>query len=152
MSKTKIAVVQIRGTVNTHPDVRKTLELLRLKKKHACVVLPENDVTVGMLQKVKDYVTFGKIDEKAFVELIKSRGEAVGQKKFDGDAAKVAKEYFEDKVTLRDFESKYNLKPYFRLAPPKGGFERRGIKTPFKLGGVLGNREDKINELIVKML
>lgn len=152
MSKTKLAVVQIRGTVNTHPDVRKTLELLRLKRKHACVVVNENDVNIGMLQRVKDYVTFGKIDEKAFVELIKARGEAVGGKKFSGDAAKVAKEYFEDKVTLRDFESKYQLKPYFRLHPPKGGFERRGIKTPYKLGGVLGNREEKINDLIVKML
>lgn len=40
----------------------------------------------------------------------------------------------------------------FRLAPPKGGFERKGIKSPFTKGGVLGYRGDKINNLIKKML
>jgi large subunit ribosomal protein L30 len=40
----------------------------------------------------------------------------------------------------------------FRLNPPKGGFERKGIKQPFRNGGALGNRKDKINELIKKMV
>jgi len=40
----------------------------------------------------------------------------------------------------------------FRLNPPKGGFERKGIKQPFKTGGALGNRKEKINILIKKMI
>ncbi|MCK5107246.1 MAG: uL30 family ribosomal protein [Nanoarchaeota archaeon] len=40
----------------------------------------------------------------------------------------------------------------FRLNPPRGGFERKGIKKPFKTGGALGNRDDKINILIKKMI
>ena len=44
------------------------------------------------------------------------------------------------------------MKPFFRLHPPRKGFERKGIKMPFKLGGVLGPRGDKINNLIKKMI
>lgn len=152
----KLAVILIRGTVNTHPDVRKTLELLRLKKKHACVVIEDNEVSKGMLQKVQDYVTFGPITEETFVELISKRGELVGKAKVDGknvDAKAVAKEYFSTGLKLRDFEEKYSLKPFFRLHPPKGGFERGGIKLPTSKGGVLGKRDEaKITALIQKML
>ena len=34
----------------------------------------------------------------------------------------------------------------------KGGFERKGTKMPFHLGGALGNRKEKINDLIRRML
>ena len=77
----KIAVIQIRGTVRTHPDVRRTLELLRLKKKHACVVVEDNEVSKGMLQKVKDYVTYGPIDESLYTTMLEKRGELVGKTK-----------------------------------------------------------------------
>ena len=38
----------------------------------------------------------------------------------------------------------------FKLTPPKGGFRR--IATPFKQNGAWGNRAEKINSLIRKML
>jgi large subunit ribosomal protein L30 len=38
------------------------------------------------------------------------------------------------------------------LHPPRGGFERKGIKIPFKVGGALGYRGEKINDLIKRML
>jgi large subunit ribosomal protein L30 len=40
----------------------------------------------------------------------------------------------------------------FALHPPRGGFERKGIKMPFKLGGAYGYRAEKINDLIKRML
>lgn len=40
----------------------------------------------------------------------------------------------------------------YRLCPPVGGYERKGIKQPFTKGGVLGYRGDAINALIQKML
>jgi large subunit ribosomal protein L30 len=153
---TKVAVILIRGTVNTHPDVRKTLELLRLKKKHACVVIDDNAVSKGMLQRVKDYTTYGPISEETFVKLIEERGEVVGGTKAKDakvDAKKIAKEYFAGSIKLRDFEEKFSLKPFFRLHPPKGGFERGGIKQPVTKGGTLGKRdEESITKLIEKML
>ena len=38
------------------------------------------------------------------------------------------------------------------LAPQVGGFERKGIKKPFGLGGALGDRKEEINTLLVKMI
>lgn len=151
----KIAVVLIRGTIGTHPDVKKTLELLRLKQKHACVVIDDNEISRGMIQKVKDYVTYGSIDEETFKELIDKRGEVVGGEKAQVakvDSAKIAKEYFEGKIKLREFDMKYKLKPFFRLHPPIGGFERGGIKMPYTKGGVLGNRSENMKKLISKMI
>ncbi len=43
-------------------------------------------------------------------------------------------------------------KTFFRLHPPRKGFERKGIKIPFKVGGALGYRGDKINDLIKRMM
>lgn len=152
MSENKLAVVLIRGLVSISPDVKKTLELLRLQKKHVCVVLEDNEVNQGMLKRVKDYVTYGSIDEAFFAQIIEKRGETVGQEDVKVDAKKVAAEYFSGKVKLRDFETNYKLKPFFRLHPPIGGFERKGIKMPFAKGGVLGDRADKVSLLITKML
>jgi large subunit ribosomal protein L30 len=156
MSSHKLAVVLIRGTVNLSPDVRKTLELLRLKNKHVCVVVDDNKVNRGMLQRVKDYVTYGEIDEKFYKEMLDKRAEMFGKLKVSEskekvDTAKIAKDYFAGSISLRDFEEK-GVKPFFRLSPPKGGFERKGIKMPYAKGGVLGNRGENMKDLIAKML
>ncbi len=148
---TKLVVVQIRGTVNTHPDVRKTLELLRLKQKHSCVVIDKTPESLGMLKRVKDYASYGTIDKDFYKLMLEKRGESVG-KGVKIDFEKVANEYFEGKVKLRDFEETYKLKPFFRLHPPIGGFERKGIKMPYAKGGVLGERKEKIKDLLIKML
>ena len=39
-----------------------------------------------------------------------------------------------------------------RLQPPRKGFGRKGIKLPFKVGGALGYRGEKINDLIKRMV
>lgn len=121
----KIAVILLRGRIGIHRDVIKTLDLLRLKKKHVCVVIEDNAANKGMLQKAKDAITWGLIDEETHKELVEKRGK-------------------------KDAEG--NIKPFYTLNPPKGGFERKGIKQPYNLGGALGNRKEKINELIKKML
>ncbi len=55
--------------------------------------------------------------------------------------------------TLKLLEAKKKKgKKAIALHPPIGGFEHKGIKIPFTLGGVLGNRKDKINELLKRML
>ena len=152
----KIAVILIRGLVNVSNDNKKTLEYLRLMKKHSCVVVDGSETNLGMIKKVKDYITYGTIDEGTFKEMIEKRGELVGMtkvkdvKEFKTD--EVVKKYFKGEIKLRDFELKYDLKPFFRLHPPIKGFEREGIKRPFGNGGVLGDRKEKIKELILKML
>lgn len=121
----RIAVILLRGRIGLHRDVKYTLDLLRLRKKHVCVIVADTPATKGMLQKVKDAVTWGTITDDTYKQLVDARGK-------------------------KDVEG--NLKPFFALNPPKGGFERKGIKTPFNLGGALGNRKDKMDELIKKMI
>ena len=154
-TKTKICVVLIRGLVNTSHEIKKTLEYLRIKQKHVCVVLDATQENLGMVNKVKDFVTYGMIDEKAYKALLDKRGELTGGAKVSTskvDTAKIVKEFFDGKLKLADFEAKYQVKPFFRLHPPIGGFEKKGIKMPFAKGGVLGDRKDKINDLVTKML
>lgn len=155
-SSKKLAAVLVRGTINTHPDVRKTLEYLRLGRKNACVVVDDTPMNRGMLNKVKDYVTYGEIDEEFFKKILDSRGEKVGKKKVSEDknldTANIAKEYFQGSVKLKEFDSKFGIKPFFRLHPPENGFERKGIKSPYGKGGVLGYRGESIQDLISRML
>lgn len=48
-------------------------------------------------------------------------------------------------------EKKIDVTPK-NLMPPRGGFERKGVKMPYNKGGALGYRGTAINELIKRML
>ncbi len=50
-----------------------------------------------------------------------------------------------------DIINKIGNKKTLHLHPPRGGFEKKGIKMPFKLGGATGYRAEKINDLINRM-
>lgn len=91
----KIAVVRIKGQVGLNKDVKETLNRLRLRKKYACVVLDNpNETQLGMVKRLRDFVAFGEIDEKAYKELVEKRGKK---------------------------DEKGKLKPFFRLHPPRKG-------------------------------
>ncbi len=47
---------------------------------------------------------------------------------------------------------KKSSKAYYRLNNPRKGFGRKGIKMPFIKGGALGDRKEKINDLIKRMM
>ncbi len=119
-----IAVVRIKGQVGLKKDVKETLNRLRIRKKYAAVVLEKpTKEQLGMIKKVKDFVAYGEISDDVHKQLIEKRGEK---------------------------DLKGNLKPFFRLHPPRKGIES---KKHFGVGkGVLGNNKDKINDLILRML
>ncbi|MEK6959695.1 MAG: uL30 family ribosomal protein [Nanoarchaeota archaeon] len=125
----KIAAVLIRGPVHVDKNVTDTLHMLRMRNKNVCVVLDCTPIIKGMLNVCKDYITWGEVSDETVAALKKERGET---------------------MTTRDGKKKD--KPYFRLHPPRGGFERKGIKVPHNIGGALGYRGEKINDLIKKML
>ena len=77
----RIAVIRIRGSIGVKGDIKDTLAMLRLKNKNSCVIIKNSPAHVGMLRKVKDYVTWGEIDEKTMFQLLKVRGKIVGSKK-----------------------------------------------------------------------
>ncbi len=151
------AIIRVRGIVNVNPDIKRTLELLRLTKVNHCTLLEENEVYKGMLQKVKDYTTWGEIDKETLPKLIGSRGMLVGDKQITEEYIKSATSHntFEKlSQAILDNKFKYkeipDVKPLFRLSPPKKGYE--GIKRSFRNGGALGYRGKEINKLIGRMI
>lgn len=41
---------------------------------------------------------------------------------------------------------------WFALQPPRKGYGRKGVKLPFAVGGALGDRGEKINDLLLRMV
>lgn len=100
---------------------------------------------MGMLKKVKDYVTWGEVDDAMVDALFEKRGE-----EYKGRLTDAAGKIKYDSRYVTHNGKKY--KRFFRLHNPLGGFSRGGIKVPFTLGGVLGNRGEKMAILLKKML
>ena len=125
----KIAVILIRGKIGVRKEIKDTIKMLNLQNKNSCVVLNETPSILGMVKKIKDFSTWGEIDEETEKLLIEKRGQKT-----------------------KDKEGKETIKKVFRLHPPRKGFERKGIKKPFSVGGVLGYRGDKMNDLIKRMI
>jgi large subunit ribosomal protein L30 len=139
-----IAVIRITGDVNLNKDVRETLERLRLKRKYSCIVINPTNEQLGMIKKVRDFVAFGEIKEETFEKLVEKRGQLIVKTK-KVDAKKAAGEIIKGKKY-----EELNLKPFFRLHPPRKGIDSKkhfGVKK-----GVLGNNKEKINDLIERML
>ena len=59
-----IAVIRIRGTVNISDKIAPTMENLRLFKTNHMVLVKDDKSSKKMVEKVKDYVTFGDINEE----------------------------------------------------------------------------------------
>ena len=84
------AAVRVRGIINIKPDIKKTLELLNLTRANHCVIIDESKTTKGMLQVVKDYITWGEVDNKTIKNLISKRGRITGDKEVTDSLIKSA--------------------------------------------------------------
>lgn len=120
-----LAAIRVRGILGVRKPVEDTMRMLRLYKKNHCVIMEDNPSNKGMLIKVKDFVTFGEINPETLKLLAQKRKKEA----YSSSAFKV-----------------------FRLNPPKKGFGRKGIKHSFVQKGALGNRGEKINDLIQRMI
>ncbi|MHA1630827.1 MAG: 50S ribosomal protein L30 [Candidatus Heimdallarchaeota archaeon] len=151
-----LAIVRIRGNVDQPKDVKHALKLLNLTRPNHAVVVPNDATHRGMLQKVKDAVTWGEIDKRTLTALLKKRGKISGNKKLTTTFLKQHK--FESlsafvtallagKADMRRIEG---LKPLFRLHPPRKGF--KSVKNPVQRHGDLGYRGAAINELLERMM
>ena len=115
----KLAVIRLKGVIGLKKGIKDTFRTLNLPQKFACSVVEDTLVNRGMLIKVKDFSTFGTVDDST-IELLKKREE--------------------------------KGKKFYRLHAPIGGFERKGTKKSFNQGGALGDRKDKMGELIKRMV
>jgi len=151
------AVVRVRGTVNIKPDIKRTLQLLQLTRVNHCVLVEKNANMKGMLQVAKDYVTWGEVDKDHLSKLIHTRGKLTGDKELTEEYIKSATSHNSiEKLSQEIIDSKFkykdipDVKPIFRLSPPKKGYE--GIKRSFANKGALGYRGKEINKLIGRMI
>ncbi|WP_304125594.1 50S ribosomal protein L30 [Methanosphaera cuniculi] len=150
------AVIRVRGRTGIKKNIADNLNMLNLTRISHATVIPETPSYAGMLQKGKDYITWGEISEDTLKELISVRGRLPGDKRVTDEYVKENTDYdsvdalataiFNQEITMRDA----GLKPIFRLNPPRKGYE--GTKKPYTEGGSLGYRSESINELIEKMI
>src|SRR3989338_8658367 len=140
-------VVRIKGQADCPYWATTTMTLLKLDKKYRATILPAKDNTLGMLNKVKHYVTWNEIDASLAKELIDKKARKEGYKKItsadlkelgfessDALGAALAK----GKATLSKLKP---LNPWFALSPPRFGF-KKSTKKMYGQKGVLGHNND----------
>ena len=116
-----IAVIRIRGQVGLNKEVKETLHRLRLRKKYVCVAFDKpTEAQLGMIKNLRNFISYGEISEDTYKQLVEKRGK-------------------------KDTEG--NLKPFFRLHPPRGG-----ANTKFHAPkGILGENKE-MDKLLLRML
>lgn len=151
----RIAAVRVRGTPKVRKSIQDTLTMLNLTKPHHTVVVDDRPAYIGMLNKVKDYITYGEIDQSVLEMLVRKWARLEGNRI-------LTEEYVKDKTgqtveeftaSVMNFEKELDelgIKKVFRLHPPRKGY--KDIKRAFSQGGSLGYRGDRINALLRRMI
>jgi large subunit ribosomal protein L30 len=151
-----LAIVRIQGKTEIRREMEDTLKMLRLNDVHNCIILPESPDYKGMVEKVRNFITYGEIDKEILTKMIQKRLRTRENERIDEKTLKeitnfesfdkFANALLEGKVKLKDFE---NINPVFKLTPPSKGF--KSIKEYYPKGD-LGYRGKEINELIERMI
>ncbi|MFW9826906.1 MAG: 50S ribosomal protein L30 [Candidatus Thorarchaeota archaeon] len=152
--------VRIRGAPGMKTKIMDTLKMLRMNKVNHGVLIWGQASYKGMLVKCKDYISYGEIDEKTLIRLLRIRGKIEGNHPLTEEHIKnltkyknfreLAKALIKGEIQYREKDI-YKIKPVFRLHPPRKG-HRGNIKKHFNEGGTLGDVGIYINQLIHKML
>ena len=149
----KLAVSAVKAAPVVHAAAAKPVAKPVVKKETEGAMLAVIRIkTAPMISiKVEDTLDFLRLHKKFYCVLWKSSPQVLGMinkvqsyitwGEIDAETLKLLKEKREEKG-----------RNFFRMHPPRGGFERKGIKMPFKNGGVYGNRKEKINLLIKRMI
>jgi len=152
-------VIRVRSNVNVERSIRETMDYLNLTKVNHAVIIPENDQYRGMLQKAKDYITWGEVTEETVAKMLSERGRMAGDSHLTDKIVKDSTDFknisdFAKSIASNDSTVKAvpGLKRVFRLHPPRGTKGWGGIKRSFVIGGALGSRGDDINSLVDRMI
>jgi large subunit ribosomal protein L30 len=152
-----LLVVRMRGTVNVPYWALTTLKSLYLNKKYSATLVPETTNYLGMLRKINQWVAWSKADSDIIKILIEKRGKKKSPTLQSKDENKNKSDYkgidelvdviVNDKIKFSD---QNNIKPWFGLNPPKGGF-KKNTKKQFSDGGILGNNNELL-EIVKRMV
>jgi large subunit ribosomal protein L30 len=148
-------VVRMRGTVNVPYWANTTLESLNLSKKFRATIVPESTAYLGMLNRIRQLVTWCRVDNETVKDLLDKKGRKTASqplresdlpKEYD-NLDKLAIDIANETVVL----SKLNgIKPWFALNPPRGGF-KKSVKKQTTQNGILGENVLLI-DLVKKMM
>ena len=107
-----IVVIRIHGRVKINKKIEETLSRLRMKRKlHAVLIDEKDEIRMGMIKSVRDFIAYGEITGEIEKKLKEKRGEKDKDGKDRG---------------------------FFRLHPPRGGF-KKSTKQSFPKG-ILGEK------------
>jgi len=106
---------------------------------------------VTIRRDIKDTLDMLRLYRKNYCVILEDKPSVIGMLKKINDYVTWGEI---DEATLKLLAEKRGEKDkkFFRLQPPRKGFERKGIKKPFSVGGALGYRGEKISELIKRMI
>jgi large subunit ribosomal protein L30 len=152
-------VIRARSDRGVTRKIRDTMSMLNLTRVNHATIVTDNPSYRGMLQKSKDYVTWGEVDADTIAKLIGERGRMSGDKPVTDASIKEGSDF----KGIKDFSKALasgeasmgdvdGLKPIFRLHPPRGSKGWGGIKRAYTVGGALGFRGDAISDLAERMM
>jgi large subunit ribosomal protein L30 len=149
--------VRVRGSISAQREARETLDMLRLARTNHAVLVDNRPAFVGMLKRVRNYVTWGEVSPETVALLLQKRGRLAGNKKLTDEYAQkigykslgeLAEAVASCKVEYRKLP---DMQPIFKLHPPTKGFKGK-TKKSYGAGGEAGYRGEGINELIKRMV
>jgi large subunit ribosomal protein L30 len=152
-------VVRARSDVKVERSIKETMHYLNLTKVNHAVIIPDNPQYQGMLQKAKDYITWGEASEELIAKMLSERGRMTGDVPLTDEIVKEHTDYksiadFAKAIANNEAQVKDipELKRVFRLHPPRGSKGWGGIKRSFVVGGALGSRGEHIGALVERMI
>jgi large subunit ribosomal protein L30 len=151
-----IVAVRIRGTIRASREVRETLHMLNLRRNNYAVLIDNRPAFLGMLKTGQNFITWGEASKETVSLMMDERARLAGNKKpTDEYAQKNGYKSLEELAeAIFNCDVEYwklpNVKPVFRLHPPTKGLKGK-VKKSYGMGGELGYRGEKINELIKRM-
>merc|ERR1712188_34870 len=157
-------VVRIRGLNDMHSKTKKILQIMRLRQMNMGVFMKVSKAATEMLKRVEPYLSYGYPNLKSVRELIYKRGfgkinkqrlplndNAVVERALGKFGIICVEDLIHEIYTVGPhFKEANNFLWPFKLRPAKGGQAKK--RKGFCEGGQAGNREEKINNLIQKML
>ena len=152
-----ILVIRIRGGINVSRKNEDTLRMLRVDRNNYATFIDDRPEYKGMLQRVKDQVTWGEPSVETVKLVLEKRGKIYGDKPIDAETLqKLGYESIDSLASAihsgnAEYHKLEGIKPFFRLTPPSKGF-KNSVKKAYNNKGELAYRGDAINELVAKMV
>ena len=86
-------VIRVRSDRGVERSIRETMSMLNLPKVNHATIIPDRPTYAGMLQKAKDFVTWGEVDAATIANLLRERGRMTGDTPVDDSSISSCSEY-----------------------------------------------------------